>query len=93
LENTESNRICSGVHKTFNSRHLSSKDFVNTNDILKERDFIPDGLTDIEEPKTVLKSNTFTKQNFIQVLLDFDKPCTPAESDKNWTFEQIDPSV
>jgi hypothetical protein len=92
LESTESNRICSGVHKTFDSRHLSSKDFVNTNDILKERDFIPEGLTDIETPITVSKSNTFTKQNFIQVLLDFDKPCTPAESDKNWTFDQIDPS-
>jgi hypothetical protein len=92
LEQVDSNRICSAASKNFDPKHLSSKDNIDTCDVLKESDFVPEGLTDIDTSKTVLRSNAFTKENFIQVILDFDKPCTPAESDRNWTFDQINPS-
>jgi hypothetical protein len=92
LEQVDSNRICSAASKNFDPKHLSSKDNIDTCGVLKESDFVPEGLTDIDTSKTVLRSNSFTKENFIQVILDFDKPCTPAECDRNWTFDQINPS-
>ena len=82
----------SAARKNFDPKHLSSKDSIDTCGVLKESDFVPEGLTDIDTSKTVLRSNSLTKENFIQVILDFDKPCTPAECDRNWTFDQINPS-
>ena len=92
LESNENNKICTNTTSKFDSKNLSSKDNIANGNILKHNNFNIDTTVEGDVANGPSKTNTFTKENFIQVILDFDKPITPADEGKKWTFDRIDPS-